>query len=305
MGHTVHGILQARILEWVAIPFCRGSSQPRDWTQVSHNAGGFFTSWVTREALNKSSLNFLMLGLVTESCLTLCDSMDCRPPGSSVHGALQARILEWVTMPSSRGSSQPKDWTQVSCITGRFFTIWATRELSSHVWMWELAQKEGWVLKNWCFWTVEKTLESPLDCKEIKPVNPKGNQSWTLIGGIDIEAEAPIFWPPDAKSWFTGKDLNAGKDWRQEEKGTTEDKMVGWHHWPSGHVFEQVLGDGDGQGSLACCWRALPKESDMTEWLNNKTKRLAKMEESTYLISDYTTKLQSSRQYGTGTKTEV
>ena len=103
---------------------------------------------------------------------------------------------------------------------------------SSHVWMWELDNKEGWALKNWCFWTVvlEKTLESPLGCKEIQPVNPKGNQSWIFIGRTDAEAEAPILWPPDVKNWFIGKDPVAGKDWRQEEKGTTEDEMVGWHH---------------------------------------------------------------------------
>ena len=96
---------------------------------------------------------------------------------------------------------------------------------SSHVWMWELDHKESWGLKNWCFWTVvlEKTLESPLDCKEIQPVNPKGNQSWIFIGRTDAEAEAPILWPPDAKNWLTGKDPDAGKDWKPEEKGTTED----------------------------------------------------------------------------------
>ena len=103
---------------------------------------------------------------------------------------------------------------------------------SSHVWIWELNYKESWAPKNWCFWTVvlEKTLESPLDCKEIQPVHPKGNQSWILIGRTDAEAEAPILWPPDAKKWLIGEDPDAGKDWRQEEKGTTQDEMVGWHH---------------------------------------------------------------------------
>ena len=111
---------------------------------------------------------------------------------------------------------------------------------SSHVWMWELDYKESWVPMNWCFWTVvlEKTLESPLDCKEIKPVHPKGNQSWIFIGRTNTEAESPILWPPDVKNWLTGKDPDAGKDWRQEEKGTTEDKMVGCHHWLNGHEFE-------------------------------------------------------------------
>ena len=111
---------------------------------------------------------------------------------------------------------------------------------SSHVWMWELDYKESWALKNWCFWTVvlEKTLESPLDCKEIKPVNPKGNHSWAFIGRPDAEAETPILWPPDMTSWLIWKDPDAGKDWRQEEKGTTEDEMVGWHHRLNGHEFE-------------------------------------------------------------------
>ena len=110
---------------------------------------------------------------------------------------------------------------------------------SSHVWIWELDCKESWVLKNWCFWTVvlEKTLGSPLDCK-IKPVHPKGNQSWLFIGRIDAEAETPVLWPPDAKNWLIGKDLDAGKDWKQEEKATTEYEMVGWHHQLDRHEFK-------------------------------------------------------------------
>ena len=128
----------------------------------------------------------------------------------------------------------------------------------------------GTSFDDWCFWTVvlEKTLESPLDCKEIKPVHPKGNQSWIFIGRTDAEAEALILWPPDAKSWLIWKDPVSGKDWRQEEKVMTEDKMVGWHHWLDGHEFEQAWGDGDGQGSLACCSPWGRKESDTTEWLN-------------------------------------
>ena len=114
-----------------------------------------------------------------------------------------------------------------------------------------------------------KTLESLLDCKEIKPVHPKGNQPWIFIWRTDAEAEAPIICPPDAKSQFIRKDPDAGKDWRQEEKEITEDKMVGWHHWLNGHEFEQAPGDGNGQGSLVCCSPWDRKESDMTEWLNN------------------------------------
>ena len=115
---------------------------------------------------------------------------------------------------------------------------------SSHLWMWELDYKESWAVKNWCFWTVvlEKTLGSPLDYKEIQPVNPKGNQSRIFIGRTDTEAEAPIFWPPDAKNWLIWKDPDAGKDWRQEEKGATEDEMVRWHHQLNGKWFSANSG---------------------------------------------------------------
>ena len=113
-----------------------------------------------------------------------------------------------------------------------------------------------------------KTLESPLDCKEIQPVHPKGDQSWVFIGRTDVEAETPILWPPDVKSWLIGKDLDAGKDWGQDEKGTTEDEMVGWHHQLDGHEFGWTPGVGDGQGGLACCGSWGHKESDMTELLN-------------------------------------
>ena len=136
--------------------------------------------------------------------------------------------------------------------------------------MWELDHKEVWAPKNWCFWTVvmEKTLESPLDSKEIKQISLKGNQLWRFNGKTDAEAEAPIVWPPDAKNWRTGKDPDAGKDWRQEEKGMTEDETVGWHHWLDGHEFEQTPGVGEGQRSLVWCSPCGRKESDMTERLN-------------------------------------
>ena len=119
---------------------------------------------------------------------------------------------------------------------------------SSHVWMWELDYEESWALKNWCFWTVvlEKTLESPLDSKEIQPVHPKANQSLIFTGRTDAEAEAPILWPPDAKNWLTGKDPDAGKDWSREKKRMTEDEMVAWHHQLDWHEFEKALGVGDG-----------------------------------------------------------
>ena len=145
---------------------------------------------------------------------------------------------------------------------------------SSHVWMWELDYKESWALKNWCFWTVvlEKTLDNPLDCKEIQPVHPKGNQAesefWIFIGRTDTAAETPILWPPDAKNRLTGKNPDAEKDWKWEEKGMTEDEVVGWCHRCDGQEFEQALGIGDGQGGLASCSPWGCKELDMTEWLN-------------------------------------
>ena len=133
---------------------------------------------------------------------------------------------------------------------------------------WTIKKAEHWRIDAFLTVVLEKTLESPLAYKEIQPVHPKGNQSWIFIGRTDAQAETPILWPPDGKNWLTGKDPDAGKDGRQEEKQVTEDEMVGWHHWLNGHKFEQALRVGDGQGSLVCCSPWGHKESDMTEWLN-------------------------------------
>ena len=135
--------------------------------------------------------------------------------------------------------------------------------------MWELDYKESWAPKNWCFWTavLEKPLESPLDCKEIQPVHPKGVQSWVIIGSSDVEAETPVLWPLDAKSWLIWKDPDAGKDWGQEEKGMTEDEMVGWHHRLDGHGFGWTPGVYDGQGGLACCSSWVAKsQTQLSDW---------------------------------------
>ena len=141
---------------------------------------------------------------------------------------------------------------------------------SGHLWTWEYGCEESWAPKNWCFWTVvlEKTLEGPLHCKEIQPVHSKGDQPWDFFGRNDAKAETPVLCLPHVKSWLTGKDSDAGRDWGQEEEGTTEDEMAGWHHWLNGHESEWTPGVGDGQGGLACCdsWRR--KELDMTERLN-------------------------------------
>ena len=210
----------------------------------------------------------------------------------SVHGILQARIQEWVAFPFSRGSSQPTDRTQVSRIAGRFFTSWATREAQEY-WSGKPIPSPGDLsnpgielgspalqvdslptelsgkLKNWYSWTVllEKSFESPLDGKEIQPVHPK-DQSWVFIGRTDVEDETPILWPSDVKSWLIWKDPDAGKDWGQEEKGTTEDEMAGWHHRLIRHAFGWTLGVGDGQGVLACCSPWGHKELDNWTKLN-------------------------------------
>ena len=141
---------------------------------------------------------------------------------------------------------------------------------SGHVWMWELDCEESWMPKTWCLWTVvlEKTLESPLDCKEIEPVHSKGDQSWVFFGRNDAKAETPILCPPHVKSWFIGKDSDARRDWGQEVKVMTEDEMAGWYHRLNGREFEWTPGVGDGQGGLACCDSWGWKESDTTERLN-------------------------------------
>ena len=136
--------------------------------------------------------------------------------------------------------------------------------------MWELDCEESWAPKNWCFWTVvlEKTLESPLDCKEMQPVHSEGDQPWDFFGRNDAKAETPVLWLPHVKSWLIEKDFDSGRDWGQEEKGTTEDEMAGWHHWLDGCESEWTPGVGGGQGGLACCDSWGRKESDTTERLN-------------------------------------
>ena len=135
-----------------------------------------------------------------------------------------------------------------------------------NTWMQRRLSTEELMLLNY---SAGEDFESPLETKEIEPVNPKGNQPWTFTGRTDTEAEAPILWPPDVKSWLTGKDPDAGKDGRQEERGMTKDEMVEWHHWLDGQEFQQALGEGEGQGSLACCIHGVAKSQDATEWVKN------------------------------------
>ena len=178
---------------------------------------------------------------VSLSCPSLCDPMDCIPPGSL--------SLEF---------SRQEYWSGLHFLLQVVMYIYANWTIQKAE-----CQRRIDAFKLW-YW---RRLENPLDCK-IKRVNPKGNQSWIFIGRTDAETETPIFWPPDVKSRLTGKDPDAGKDWRQEEKGRTEDKMVAWHPWLDGHEFEQAPGIGDGQGSLACCSPCGRKESHPAERLN-------------------------------------
>ena len=154
---------------------------------------------------------------------------------------------------------------------------------SSQIWMWEVDYKESWAPKNWWFRTVvlEKTLESPLDCKEIQPVHSEGDQPCDFFWRNDVKAETPVLWPPHAKSWFIGKDSDAGRDWEQEEKGTTEDEMAGWHHELNGCESEWTPGDGDGQGGLACCNSWGRKESDTTKRLKSTELRMRWLDDIT------------------------
>jgi len=212
-----------------------------------------------------------------QSCPTLCDPTDGSPPDSTIPGILQARTLEWVAISFANAWKWKVKGKSLSRVR-LFATPWtaalqapSSMGFSRHE-CWSgvpsPSLKESWALKNWWFWTVvlEKILENLLDYKEIKPVNPKGNQPWIFIRRTD--AEALILWPPDAKNWLLRKDPDAGKHWRQEEKGTTQDEMVTQHHWLNGREFEQAPGVGNGQGSLVCCSPWDHKELDTTELLN-------------------------------------
>ena len=167
-------------------------------------------------------------------------------------------------------SLEGKLWKQKHYFANKVLSSQGYGFSSGHGWMWELDCEEGWAPKNWCFWTVvlEKTLESPLDWKEIQPVHSEGDQPWNFFGRTDAKAETPVLWPPHAKCWLIGKDCDAGRDWGQEENGMTEDEMAGWHHQLDGRESEWTPGVGDGQGGLACSNSWGRKESDRTERLN-------------------------------------
>ena len=222
----------------------------KSWLKAQHSenedpASGPITSWQIDRETVETVADFIFWG----SKITADD--DCS------HEIKWCLLLGRKVMTNLDSIFTSRDITLPTKVQGYDFS-------SGHVWIWELGYKESWAQKNGCFWTVvlEKTLESPLDCKEIQPVNPKGDQSLVFIGRTDVEAETPLLWPPDMKSWLVGKDPDTGKDWGQGEKGTTEDEMVGWHHRLNGHRFGWTMGVGDGQGGLACCGLWGCKESD-------------------------------------------
>ena len=188
------------------------------------------------------------------SPVPLCNPRDSSSPGFSVHGFFQARILEWVAIPFSKGSSQPRDWTSVSCIEADLYHLSYQGSPIS------VGNEEN----SWESFGLQRHQTSQY----------KGNQPWIFIGSTDAAAEAPILWPPDGKNRLIGKDPNAGEDWGQEEKGETEDGIVRWHHWLNGHEFEKTLGDSKKQGNLACCIPWGHKESYVTEWLNSNNNKL-------------------------------
>ena len=258
-GSSVHWISQARRLDWIAISFSRGSSWPTDQMQASYVscvAGRFFY----RLSHQGSPLGLYLHPYRAASKITA--------DGDCSHKIKRHLLLGRKAMTNL---DKPKNITlpiKVLLVKAMAFPV--------VMYGYELDHKESWSLKNWCFWTVvlEKNLESLLDSKEIKPVNPERNQLWIFTGRTDAKAEAPIFWPPDVKGQLTGKDHDSGKDWGQGEKVATEDEMVGWHHQLNTHEFEQTLGDGEGQRSLVCCSPWGRKESDTTEQVNNKCIRL-------------------------------
>ena len=201
-----------------------------------------------------------------QSCPTVCDPRDSSPPGSLVPGILQARTLEWVEKPRQSVEMQ----RHYSADTGLHSQGFGPP--SGHVQLWELDHKEGRASKNWYLWTLvlEKTPESPLDSKEIKPVNLKEDQPWILVGRTDAEVEAPIFWSSDVNRQLTGKVPDTGKDWGQKEKRAPEDEMIEWCRWCNRHELMQTSGENEGQGGLECCRPCGHKASDMTGLLKNK-----------------------------------
>ena len=232
---SVDGISQARILEWVAISFSRGSSHPRDRTSSPALVGEFFTT----KPPEKVSPGFL-------SILRWKTKIPSKGHKASTTGHVFYKWRQIYKNLHIESYDQPRQHIQKQ---RHYF---ANKGSSSqgygfscgHLWMWELDCEEGWAPKNWCFWTVvlEKTLESSLDCKEIQPVHSEGDQPWDFFGRNDAKAETPVLWAPHAKSWLIGKDSDAGKDWGQE-KGTTEDEMAGWHHWLDGRQSDMSLSE--------------------------------------------------------------
>ena len=242
------------------------------WKQGENNRKWPRCSW-PRPPPAGSTLTLVASGLLTRFSrvqLFVTPRTVCSPPGSFVHGFSRQEHWSGLPFPSPGDLPHPGTGRKLRLLRLLHWQV-GSLPLAPPGKPVKLRRVRGsWAPKNWCFWTavLEKTLESPLDCKEIQPVHSKGDQPWVFFGRNDAKAETPILWPPHVKSWLIGKDSEAGRDWGQEEKGTTEDEMAEWHHWLDGHEFEWTSGVGDGQGGLACCDSWGRKESDMTERLN-------------------------------------
>ena len=245
----VQNIVQEVVIK--TIPMKKKCNRAKWW---SEEASGSIMPWQIDGETLETVTDFIFLG----SKITA--------DGDCSHEIKRRLLLVRKSMTNLDSILKSKDITLLTNVC----TVKAMVFSSSHVWMWKLDYKESWPLKNWCFWIVvlEKTLESPSDCKEIQPVHPKGNKYWIFIRRTDAEAENPILWPLDVKNWLIGKHPDAGKDWRLEEKGMTEDEMVGWHHRLNGCEFERALGVGDGQGGLVCCSWCDHRELYKTEQMN-------------------------------------
>ena len=306
-GSSVHGIPQARILEWVAVPFLQDIFPTQQFNQCLLRLPLLADVFFSMSAIWQVPLNTYIYVQSSRSVMSDSlrphESQHARPPCPSptprvysnscpssrwCHPAISSSVVPFSSCPQSLPVSESFPMSQLFAWDGQSIGVSALASiLPINTQDWSLVGSpcsprdsqesspapQFKILRHSAFFTVqlshpymlEKTLESPLDCKEIKPVNPKGNRSWIFIGRADDKVEAPLLCPPDAKNWLIGKDPDAGKDWRQKEKGTTEDEMVGWHHKLDGHEFEQALGVGDGQDSLAYCSPWGCKESNTTE----------------------------------------
>ena len=265
-----------------------GNPLQYSWLENSMDWGAYWATvhGVTKSQTRLSDFTFSLSNPLYDPAILLLDT-DPKQMNVYIHRKTYKGIVTVTLFLTAKNWKHPK-YPSV----GKKIKLWCIYRMKFHIYrMWDLVHNESWAPKNWCFWTVvlEKTLESPLDCKEIQPVHPKGNKSWIFIGRTDAEAEAPTLWPADVKSWLTGKDPDARQDWRQEEKGTTEDATVGWYHQLNGHEFEQALGVVMDREAWRTAIHGVAKSqtwlSDWTDWLKHRENENGKPSKS--LLSIY------------------